>query len=854
MVAGADSRHGHNDFRVRWLLKTIFDKNLLPSSYDLICSFFTDVGHPKTRGSSSDPFQTSSATFFQKLLFLSSLCFVLTSSRKRKRDASQATPSLLPSTPPKNYPQRIGFAVQKVVTAWDVFASSLGFHDVESMVSPYVVVFSPRCEWKVLDRGVGFPPVNLSGNIVDPPLTFRPEETFPNVLTRSSSMDDNLRHLSGLFLRDIKTAVSSLDLYTNPSPDFPFFRHLHSRNDSLPARFRTLDSDLVASVQGEMGRFSAAPQAPQAPHVHSSSPPSSPSIQPPLIPPQRRGPTPPSSPQQVEQSVETVLEAMEPFAQLVSSDFESFMDAYETIFHKQPDLAGQVQLILTDPPYNIRNENNFSNSSYDLLTKDQMRGVVDLVYELLRPGGHAIIFCSIQQFTRWERLFCARRSDEDDESPAFSVDKVPLTIVKHPSVYTSFPGVASCALSSSSEYAVHLKKNGLPYRKEAEMVDYRVQNFVSSSFPATKNVINNVQRLLPGEQVRIPNEDGSGTVPLRSEQKSLALLKELIARFSKPGDFVVDLFSGTFSTAVAAFTLPQHRRFAGCELDSTCFEHAKLRAVQQFSQVLLGKATDIKVPQAILDAAVLVRQSVKENNSNSRWKPPSGYPPYQKFPLHILSALSSTSNDHSSLLQLLNRPFQDWSRYHQGLLQQVHTDTLRLADSTSAQVFLARSTIKHSRAGLGVFAARTFHEGELVGYYNGTLVYHDLRKRKEKMKTYGEGVLGVTPEQFRSRAMQVDVLSSAFPAVTIVPAPFSTMGFINDYHYHEDDEEFGAWKANQLARVRRPNVMYKQTVPSVQNPEQLLEYNLIEVRALELINPGEELFSDYKKDEFVTIQ
>ncbi len=40
---------------------------------------------------------------------------------------------------------------------------------------------------------------------------------------------------------------------------------------------------------------------------------------------------------------------------------------------------------------------------------------------------------------------------------------------------------------------------------------------------------------------------------LRSEQKSLLILREFIERYSNKGDIVVDFFSGTFSTALAAF-------------------------------------------------------------------------------------------------------------------------------------------------------------------------------------------------------------------------------------------------------------------------------------------------------------
>ena len=60
-----------------------------------------------------------------------------------------------------------------------------------------------------------------------------------------------------------------------------------------------------------------------------------------------------------------------------------------------------------------------------------------------------------------------------------------------------------------------------------------------------------------------------------------------------------------------------------------------------------------------------------------------------------------------------------------------------------------QSEIKNSNAGLGVFAAREISNGKVVGYYYGTIVYHDLWNRKQVTKTYGDGDLGVTVGKYR---------------------------------------------------------------------------------------------------------
>ncbi len=59
---------------------------------------------------------------------------------------------------------------------------------------------------------------------------------------------------------------------------------------------------------------------------------------------------------------------------------------------------------------------------------------------------------------------------------------------------------------------------------------------------------------------------------VRKEQKGEALLMELIGRYSAVSDVVVDLFSGTGSSLVAAAVMD--RVAVGCERDSSCWRRA----------------------------------------------------------------------------------------------------------------------------------------------------------------------------------------------------------------------------------------------------------------------------------------
>lgn len=67
-------------------------------------------------------------------------------------------------------------------------------------------------------------------------------------------------------------------------------------------------------------------------------------------------------------------------------------------------------------------------------------------------------------------------------------------------------------------------------------------------------------------------------------QKPLALIEELIVKHSNEGDTVLDCFSGSGTTAVAAYK--EKRNFFGCELSKEYFEKSILRLKELGVEVL----------------------------------------------------------------------------------------------------------------------------------------------------------------------------------------------------------------------------------------------------------------------------
>lgn len=148
-----------------------------------------------------------------------------------------------------------------------------------------------------------------------------------------------------------------------------------------------------------------------------------------------------------------------------------------------PVLDVFVQLVLTDPPYNVRRKRQAKHSTSDELSSSDMRTIVQLVADMLRPGGHAVLFYTAQQGSIWRSLFQALSSESGGApSTMFMVDNAATTIVDHPSFHRNKLATRSCALATAVDLALHVKKNGNFFAEEEKIVNYKQFGFPSSPF------------------------------------------------------------------------------------------------------------------------------------------------------------------------------------------------------------------------------------------------------------------------------------------------------------------------------------------------------------------------------------
>lgn len=83
-------------------------------------------------------------------------------------------------------------------------------------------------------------------------------------------------------------------------------------------------------------------------------------------------------------------------------------------------IEGQVNLILTDAPYNTRREQKKNNYGHDELSDGTMQDFAHLLEQVLSPSGHGVILCSNLEFSRWFRYIDRQKEyvqEDDPEDP-----------------------------------------------------------------------------------------------------------------------------------------------------------------------------------------------------------------------------------------------------------------------------------------------------------------------------------------------------------------------------------------------------------------------------------------------------
>ena len=570
-------------------------------------------------------------------------------------------------------------------------------------------------------------------------------------------------------------------------------------------------------------------------------------------------------------------------------------DAYETIIHcedfkkkyvlleedlkdmadvSQDDygiaLQNNVDLLLTDPPYNIRRQGGRENSGHDKFSEEDMKNLATFAFDCLKPGGHGIIFCSFSQFEKYRSFLTDFKTNELDYEKdstgneykvvnVFEVESSPIVFVKKAG-YNNLPRRKNYNHVNVVEICVHFWKTGGSEDEAMDRLDYNTPAEYGGPHPSWANVVTEVPIVTGEEIVYQPDSEGIGNTRtrLRPEQKPISLCKFLINKFTKGGDLVVDTCAGTFSTLKACISMDKYRRCVSTDMDEDCAVVVEDDVIEMFSKQLLNQHSDIIGTTAdVTQAAQAVARYVEERAVTKRadaWKTPSGLVPIQNFPPHIVQYLCAYHNDFS-LYQYRNFAMNRWSLTWIQRMNNVDVQSVRVYEAAMLGLMVKRSTIRHPSSGLGLFTSKAIAKGDNVGYYYGTIVYGDIGSNRRLYKRYGEGILSVSSEEFDKWANEIgfefiDRSGNAYDAF-IVPAPFCVTRFINDPRYLDGDRDGKKNPSKNTKKIgpadsqdRAANVRFSIHRNAKHNSN-FERYTAIRVEAVKHINPDEELFIDY---------
>lgn len=214
------------------------------------------------------------------------------------------------------------------------------------------------------------------------------------------------------------------------------------------------------------------------------------------------------------------------------------------ILKQLPD--NSVDLILTDPPYNIakystgnikfdwRSDINNDVAEWDLQELNPSL-LVDEFVRVLKPKGNIFVFCSYNIIGEYHKVF----------DPRFDTFQFMVWHKTNP-----VPNFRKSSFLNSCELIISCWNKGHTW-----------------NFTNQKEMHNFVEAGICMGSERIKESDGKSLHPT---QKPTSILKKIIGIASNENDLVLDCFNGVASTGDAALSM--NRRYLGIEIDKKYYD------------------------------------------------------------------------------------------------------------------------------------------------------------------------------------------------------------------------------------------------------------------------------------------
>lgn len=917
-AARAIAVYGMKDQRVLDACDLLLPTKKIPITFvtsgNFISSKCSSVSH-----SGSSKFRTTIPRAFEVLLTLHAYRYVNLKKEERigMGSSSEQVPNDLGFNIPKTAKSgnRIGYAVQLMVSTWNRIALSIGLKDCKSLISPYILFDKDLGLFGVLKtRSDGFAPriqseslMNISGSCMSV------GDCDSVAWNRTEEMDSGMRVVTDLFFQHLHGLLGHPTLYNHAeNVQWNYLSKYSCVGGNLPlvsseipepvrvtlgmaapleraAEVEVIDVDAEEDITPENERSTTKKTTKRSRSISAMVG---------VVPKRKKEVVVEEEDDDDEDFVQVsnreedrievnasepvnsnrkkgeceleskIMEHMSPYCRIYDVHFMDLIDTESE--NTGLDLRGQVNFILTDPPYNVRYESGKDNSSHDVLTTEDMKNSVELFSQMLVPGGHGIVFCSMLQFQEWYDMIKSYEEDDDDDDDSepgsgsgsveeekrvgreipkkkkyvFDAERIMMIYIRSEKNYGRNPASYGLNHCNIVEIAIHFWKRGSGSNEAVKATNYKPAGYIQSSHPVWTNVMNNIPPVPTSEKVMKKVTDRY--VMLRPEQKNIDWMKELISQYTKKGDIVVDMFGGTFSTAKACFELPDARRFIGCEADEECVSIGMPHVLQRFCMRVVNNPNGISVSESgTKDIDTYYKMSDLSSAVWDELKPPAGLPLFQKFPSYILRAFGEY-HDYGKFSDKYRRLTLDkWPTKYRDLFENFPVKMLRVAETLSKGLSIRDSTIKHAQAGKGLFTTRFIAKGEEILTYYGVVVYKDLTEIGDGAKTYGTGMFQFSTEQFSKSAIElkdkVKDKSGKEHTAFVIPAPFSNAVYMNDPRYLVGDEE---QVVRNTSMARKANVEFVER-KGVLSADRLSLHSIVCIKALRQISPNEELFVDY---------
>ena len=202
-----------------------------------------------------------------------------------------------------------------------------------------------------------------------------------------------------------------------------------------------------------------------------------------------------------------------------------------------------VDLVLTDPPYNISVDNNFKTmgrTGIDFGTWDKgfdLTSWIDTAVKKLRLGGNIVVF------TDWKEV----------------------------SNITSALQTSGCDVKDMIRM---IKSNPMPRNRDRRFItDYEIAVWAVKK---GKWTFNRISETYERPEINTPiTSKKEKSITNHPTQKPIKAMEWLLTRLSNEGDTILDPFMGSGTTAIACINT--NRNYIGFELDENYYEKSLIR-------------------------------------------------------------------------------------------------------------------------------------------------------------------------------------------------------------------------------------------------------------------------------------